>query len=247
MKTLWLTILALLLGFATQAQTVLFTRSSAFTASGFDPTDYGTVALWTSPIVQGAGTVSQINDYSGNSRHFTQADSSKQPTYSATALGGYPAFVSDGTNDEMTSPSWTLPNSGTLMIVFEKVSASSFERLFEHGSIELELGAPGSGGAGYRLEIKGIAVETSTNLGVVLVTVNFTTSGADWWINGVAQTSIVSSSARVASLSYLFRYVGGGYNGAWNLGDIVIWDGTLSTGNRTSAQTALGAAYGLTL
>jgi len=84
-------------------------RRRFFGAGVWTPADLGaSLALWldaddASTITLNGSTVSQWADKSGNSRNFSQATASAQPTYSATVLGGKPALTFDGTADFMSA------------------------------------------------------------------------------------------------------------------------------------------------
>ena len=73
-----------------------WTPAQLTTALWLDAADTGTITL-------NGATVSQWADKSGNSRNFSQATASNQPTYSATVLGGKPALTFDGTSDFMSA------------------------------------------------------------------------------------------------------------------------------------------------
>lgn len=64
-------------------------------------------ALWldasdASTITQSSGSVSQINDKSGNGRHFTQGTSTNQPRINTHTQNGLAVLDFDGTNDSMS-------------------------------------------------------------------------------------------------------------------------------------------------
>lgn len=64
-------------------------------------------ALWldasdASTITHSSGRVSQINDKSGNARHFTQGTSTKQPKINATTQNGMNVLDFDGVDDELS-------------------------------------------------------------------------------------------------------------------------------------------------
>jgi hypothetical protein len=68
-------------------------------AGGFNPKTVGTLAVWlnpadTSTLTYNSSTISQINDASGNGRHFVQATAASQP--GTTTLNGRNALLFDG-------------------------------------------------------------------------------------------------------------------------------------------------------
>jgi len=71
-----------------------------------------------STITQSSGAVSQWADKSGKGRNAVQAESTNQPTFSATAINGKSAVSFDGTNDflSLTWPSAVYPNYSTAFV-----------------------------------------------------------------------------------------------------------------------------------
>lgn len=65
----------------------------------FDASDSGT-------ITESGGGVLQINDKSGNGRHFVQATSSKRPVVTANHLNGRAVLTFDGSDDSLYINSW---------------------------------------------------------------------------------------------------------------------------------------------
>lgn len=61
----------------------------------YDYADIGTITK------DGSNLISQINDKSGNSRNATQATSSRQPVYTASAVNSLSAALFDGTDDRL--------------------------------------------------------------------------------------------------------------------------------------------------
>lgn len=75
--------------------------------------------------------VSEWRDKSGNGRHFTQATTSKQPTYNATGFNGRPTLVFDGSNSLLsggTNTAMTNYASGGSWSVFYAGYATSTYR-----------------------------------------------------------------------------------------------------------------------
>lgn len=92
--------------------------------TGFLPSSITGLNLWldatdSSTITQSTSRVSQWNDKSGNSRHFTQATSSEQPSYETTGFGGKACInVSDGTRLVRAANSMGTLASSLTMSVF---------------------------------------------------------------------------------------------------------------------------------
>ncbi len=92
-----------------------------------------TTALWldaadASTVTTVSGAVSQWNDKSGNSRHFSNGTLANRPILNSTAINGKPALVFDGSNDSLGASSAVIPTTHSLFILFvptiENVSGS---------------------------------------------------------------------------------------------------------------------------
>jgi hypothetical protein len=80
-------------------------------------------ALWldaadASTVTTVSGAVSQWNDKSGNSRHFSQSVSANRPTLNATAIEGKPAIAFNGTSNSLNAGTAVLPTTHSLFIAF---------------------------------------------------------------------------------------------------------------------------------
>lgn len=99
-------------------------------------------ALWldasdASTITHSSGSVSQINDKSGNSRHFTQGTSTNQPRIDTHTQNGLAVLDFDGTNDRLELGSSGLGrNVGgvTIYVVAKPDSISAIRTLLQFSS-----------------------------------------------------------------------------------------------------------------
>jgi len=89
----------------------LWTPAAIPTALWLDAADPATVTTI-------SGAVSQWNDKSGNSNHFSQATSTRRPTINDTGVNGKPALVFDGINDSLVANSAVIKTTHSLFIVF---------------------------------------------------------------------------------------------------------------------------------
>jgi hypothetical protein len=93
----------------------------------FSPLDLSPVAWYdasnTSSITESGGSVSQINDLSGNGYHLTQATGANQPSTGTATINGRNVLVFSGSNDFMSNTS--IPSSSrphTYVIVAKETS-----------------------------------------------------------------------------------------------------------------------------
>lgn len=83
--------------------------------AGFSPLQF-TPAWWidamdAATITQAAGSVSQINDKSGNNRHATQATGAFQPTINTRTINSRAALEFNGSSQRMNVPTSVIPNA----------------------------------------------------------------------------------------------------------------------------------------
>ena len=131
------------------------------------------LALWldaedTASITLNGSTVSQWDDKSGNSRHFSQATAANQPTYQAAGFNGRPTLNFDGGSDFMTmSNVLQIGNSSavsySVFVAFQQTSVSVNPRFVfrggaggggsintDYGFFSEQNGASGDTGPSYR-------------------------------------------------------------------------------------------------
>lgn len=79
-------------------------------------------ALWdasdATSITLNGGNVSQLNDLSGNSRHWVQATAANQPPYNTNPINGKAVLTPDGVSDIMTCATFHPTGAMTLFAVY---------------------------------------------------------------------------------------------------------------------------------
>jgi hypothetical protein len=269
-KTLWLTILALILGFATQAQTVLFAKSAAFRA--FNPATYdANVGQWCAARFQSfanSDPVGTYTDSSGNARNFT-ASGSARPTFTTSAVNGLPALDFDGSDDWMSAGDVLDMGTGglTIMMVFKMDST---------GGVKTQLAKSFAGDATGRYYFSHVSGNTDSVLdaGASNLSVSYADTSTSWQLvtivfergvslriykNGTLQDSDTLSD-NTTNFNTTYALLLGAYNnGTDGLGpdpgsyfdgliaEHVIWSAALGTSSREGAEDSLGTLYGITI
>lgn len=100
-------------------------------------------------VTESGGSVSQVNDLSGNARHFTQGTSLNRPTFSTTSGPNSGAGITmDGSEDFLVSPSIDLPAPGTTnfydVFVLKQVTWVANDRIVSHPSGTLQIRQAGT-------------------------------------------------------------------------------------------------------
>ncbi len=120
MKTL---IVILLLAFTAHAQTVLFSRSSAFHV--FTPANISGLQIWADATQESGSdsTAIEPSDWSGNNRDFAQATSGSRPLLrtGANGINNQNAFQFDGTDDR-ASATYSQARPHTIFLVYVSTS-----------------------------------------------------------------------------------------------------------------------------
>lgn len=95
----------------------------ASSRQAFTPASLPNLAGWWDPsdassVTVSSGLVSQVNDKSGNGRHFVQATSAQQPTYTTAGRNGLNVLTFNGI--ENMSPSTTMSSTFLTMMIVVK-------------------------------------------------------------------------------------------------------------------------------
>jgi hypothetical protein len=268
-KALWLTILALILGFATQAQAVLFAKSAAFRT--FNPSTYdANVGQWCAARLQtgfaNSDPVGTYTDSSGNARNFTSSGSSR-PTFTTSAVNGLPALNFDGSDDWMSAGDvLDLGTGGMTLMVLCKFDVNSNAgivvksfagdatgrwALFRESSVNQGLLDEGATSATPSYA----ATSTAWSLLTLVIERNVS---ARIYENGVLKNTVAISGSTDFNTAY-YLLLGAYNNGTDGLGPIagyyfngqvaesVLWREALGTSAREGAEDALGSLYGITI
>lgn len=113
------------------------------------PTDIAGCQLWLdmddgASITQSGGLASQINDKSGNARHFTQGSGANQPAVTAAAINGRTALTF-AFGKEMNAAGVGISQPFTIAAVFKATSNATPARVFDSDSVGRALLNPSAG------------------------------------------------------------------------------------------------------
>lgn len=238
--------------------------------SGFSPLSLSP-ALWLSDTGSDASVWS---DLSGNSFSPTQANASFRPSIILNAINGRQVRRFDGSDDvlKFATPNNILQNvaGGTLFVVRKFITSPQFGRIvfaaFVNGSNTSARGLLAGGAiankayaGGRRLDSDSISVVNSsadistTNFQIHSAVLNYQNSDLFQYINGSLDGSTTSfqtdgSTSNTQSNGFsigatladtLFANV--------EVGEIIVFNTTLSTTNRQRVERYLGAKWGITV
>lgn len=241
--------------------------------TGFLPSSITGLNLWldatdSSTITQSTSKVSQWNDKSGNSRHFTQATSSEQPSYETTGFGGKACInVSAGTRLVRAANSMgTLASSLTMsvFVVAETTFTNQWNNTvtnwftaagseFGDGTSRFHLSFRNDGGNLHTLYAAGAlrssAGGTADNTKYIS---GFVWSGANQTslltLNGTTQTftptaALPNSSANASSVFSIGDSRAG--FACKRIAEVIMYDKALTTTDRQSVENYLKAKYAI--
>lgn len=101
-------------------------------AAAFLPSDIAGLQLWvksdTGVTDAGGGACSSWADQSGNSRDLTEG--TNRPSIQSAQVNGYPGIRFDGSNDKLTSPSFTLNQPFTVFAIVKVITNTNPRRIF---------------------------------------------------------------------------------------------------------------------
>jgi hypothetical protein len=151
-------------------------------AGGFDPQKIAGLALWlnpsdTSTLTYNSTTISQINDASGNGRHFVQSASASQP--GTTTVNGRTALTFNGQWMRQTALS-AYANRTTIVVYSRRdgTNATSFGCVFGYRSSATAVSGASNSDVFFQLRADSAASGTPTGLD----TTGTATVAA--WVNG---------------------------------------------------------------
>lgn len=192
--------------------------------------------------VDDSGYVSQWDDLSGNRRHLTQGTGSKQPQSGTVTQNGLNVVDFDG-DDYMVTAAFTQAQPTTWFVVARNTQASEYlwDGLFGRQAFGMGLSSPG--------EICGYAGSPALSIAqttpvTALWTVEFNGVSSVLRRNG---TTIKTGDAGTYSLSGGWvlgaRYTYNGNLVGW-VGEVIMYDGLLSTDDRATIEAYLKAKWG---
>ncbi|MCX6925930.1 MAG: autotransporter-associated beta strand repeat-containing protein, partial [Verrucomicrobia bacterium] len=190
----------------------------------------------TTLTMDAANNVSQWSDKSGNSRHFTQAITTKQPLLVTGALGGKPVVRFDGVSDRLVLGSSTSPQ--TVFIVNKVITGGGLRGIWGQNQAD----------TGIRLA-SDTAWQTTGNVN------DFSNpSGSVMYINGLVASTFTSGSAhllevvRASSVAFPATGVGDYFNdGGRPLGgdiaEVLVYGRMLTAAERQQVESYLMAKW----
>jgi hypothetical protein len=225
----------------------------------FNPLLYSGLQLWldaqdSATVIRTGASISQWNDKSGKGYNATPYQGTN-PTYSTTGLNSQ-ACVQFNSNDAMRSPipAGTFPSGLTSYVVFQKTGARfSYDTVitrttgnngapFDMYNTTRIIGAGGGGNTGNSTYDLGL-LTTPTIYGF-----NVNSSGWNENINGSNQVNPVTTGTNygdVAPFVYIASRSDNFINFRGNMGEVLIYSGILSTGQRQTVEGYLAWKWGL--
>lgn len=210
------------------------------------------MAFWVADqgVTLNVANVSQWNDLTGNNRHFTQATASKQPAYGTS--NGVPALIFDGSNDIMFTPSFTVTQTFTVIMVMRLISytANAYVLCGRAENFGVIYQNPGSGFvrpySGYT-ENNGPWAEPTINPAAnKLITVKFAGASSEIYLNGT-----LAGSGNAGTSGNTGFAIGGYYAelaGFYSLvciSALTVLDATATAGDISAVETLLTSSYGV--
>jgi hypothetical protein len=245
-------------------------------AGGFNPKTVSGLVGWWDPsdsatVTTVSGAVSQLNDKSGLGRNATQGTANNRPSYSGT-INGKNVMTFDGTNDFMVTglESNTLTGFATFFCVCQAsadwtdADANNKSPLYGRNSSDL--------GASYGLTLSTISGNLGLNLawrgtqfnatngptvakGTPQLLVGALSSTTRFRrVNGTAADIALPGTAGTNAAAGNFLNIGqdppaGVLNRYWKnlIGEILVYDRTLTTDEIKKIESYLGKKYGITV
>lgn len=256
-------------GIWTLRQAELYIRKGQWPAviTPFSPaTITGLQAWWdasdTSTITESSGSVSQVDDKSGNSNHLTQSTGSSQPSLVAAVQNGLSVLRFDGSNDYLShNVIVSDPTELTLICVVKSINGS-LGNIWSHrdeatrviqlnyagNPDQLRFSMRGSGNALQHAYVN-TQLNTFATFGFVF---NKTASNHFSFTNktkGTAVTAAFSGENFTSTLNTLgASYYNGSYSGFFegDICEVVIYNTALSDADREAVEDYLIAKWGIT-
>lgn len=158
-------------------------RRIAIPSQWIDASDSSTLytAATGGSLVAADGTVGRAEDKTGNGRHVTQSTANNRPLRKAGAIGGLDALLFSGTGQALVSPTFSVPQPATLVLVASVNSTgagSTFRSIIDGtpGRTAILQGNPGTDLLARDYNASGTSVASQWVVGVPLV--------VTWIVNG---------------------------------------------------------------
>jgi hypothetical protein len=205
----------------------------------------------TTPAVSNGDPIGLRQDQSGNSRHFSQSNTTLKPVLTLSAIGGQAAITPDGTEDYLTNASgFGALAAFTAVFVFRTTHTLPFsEELFFLNGRQIGIGINGAGVIYYENnnplfnETTGwVAIDTN----YILMIVKNGTS-VKGYVNGVNKKDLNTGAASINSSTSMILYKDTGSNcGGHQEAETLFFTSALSTANLNAIGGYLGTRFGIT-
>lgn len=232
------------------------TNSSATAdTTAWTPATLSPRAWWKADAItglsNGASVSSWANSVSGGVAA-ANGTGAQQPTYQTGAQNGLPAVRFDGVNDYLTATSVNLPVNVSVFFAFKTPSATtSDQRLYSStgNSHMIRLHLPATNG----VEMQQISTALSYGVGLIPTSTwqvhsnVFGGTSSRGAVNGTTVSGTIGTSGTTAASLVLGANATA--NGQWtqtDLGELIVIDGAVSTGDQASIEGYLAWKWGLT-
>jgi Concanavalin A-like lectin/glucanases superfamily len=240
-------------------------RATANRSFYFAPTQLSDCLLWLRADLgvtfSSSGTVSAWEDWSNNGHGASQTTGADQPTYSSTAINGFPALNGNGTSQCMNTNAFVIGSSATLFAVVQSTPATqpAYTRILDHQyNASYYLGTDSTGGE-YKLIVddgtspygtaQGGTIAANTN---AIVSGTFSAPTGTLYVNG---TSIASDSTDFGTPTspsnqlWIMQCYANSFAEYWSgyLAEVVIYGRALAAAELTRVHRYLGARYSITV
>jgi hypothetical protein len=202
-------------------------------------------------VTLNGSTVSAWADQSGNGNHYSQGTASKQPSFVAGGLNGYPTLLFDGTDDEMSSTGPDLPAPGTtpttFWAVFRQITWTATDVLWS-GVTANSMRFPQTGVS--PAIVMGNTTDTNSNSAATLnswfrlVSVFRNATSDRLQIGSTNVTGVNAGNTNPAAGYNLARNTGGTTFANIELAAFMLVGGIMSAGELSALDAAVTAKYG---
>ncbi len=186
-------------------------------------------------LKDGANNVSQWSDKSGNSRHFTQTTTNRQPRFVVGAFGDKPGIRFDGYTNRLVLGSSTAPQ--TVFIVNRTTNGASLKGIWGWNQTDTGIRMASS----TTWQNPGNANDFSNPSGSVMYVNGVVTNGFP--ANAVQLLEVVRTNSITFSATGLgdYFYVSGVTPRPWmgDIGEVIVYGSALTTAQRTQVESYL--------
>ena len=232
-------------------------RLVANRARYFAPTDLGGCLVWLRADlgVTFTGTAASAwADQSGTAHDASQATGANQPTFSATAMNGFPAIVGDGATRYMKTAAFTIGSAATLIAAVQPAGTmTSYARILEQQYNATYFLGLDTTQAHYKLIVDNAVAPygaahggTVTNGANAIVTGVYSSPTGTLYVNGSAVGSDSFTAPGASSLPLWIMQAFSG-NALWNgyLAEAIVFNRALTSAELARVHRYLGNRYGV--